>query len=503
MSRAALPAVRKEARALLPTFTAAAIGVAVCGWMASSTFWIWSPTFRSVGLFGYGLGALALGAQSVGHEYSYRTLALLLSQPADRRRLFLIKLAVVVPMLLVLGTIAWSLLPPEGSLPRGSEAWYPEVILVAAASALFVAPWLTMLCRSEMAGVVFSMVLPAILIVSGDLIGLALHGFGNAAAVDAFKATFFSIAFVILCTIGGFAAWRVFMRLEAIEGRGPEVRLAERFAGRATAAAPPSRVVHPMWALTKKELHLQQLTFAIAAIYVALWLTLVFFKRADRGPVVPLTLLYVGALAILMGSLASAEERQHGTLEWQLLQPIAAWKQWAVKLAVILGLAAALAIVLPGLASLFGPNDIVRVPVRVWTVAALVLTSASLYVSSLNNSGVRAMAFSVPTIFLAFTAFNLVRATVSRLTDLAFGTGADVLRRLPRGTWTAWATTNEYLWSVLAVGLAALFVAFAFANHRSVERSAARIWPQAAWLATFLMFGIAVSNVVRLFYFTP
>ena len=504
-----LPIVRKEARALLPTFAATAIGVAICVWIGSSSFWIgwsstfsiWSPTFRRLGIFAYGLGALALGAQSVGHEYSCRTLALLLSQPVDRRRLLLIKLSVVASMVLVLGTIAWWLQPPPGSLPKGSEAWYP-VILVAAACALLVAPWLTMLCRSEMAGVVFSMSLPPLLLVAGDLLGLAVYGFGNAAAVDAFKLTFFSTAMVILWAIGGIGTWRVFMRLEAIEGRGPEVRLAERFAGRATDAAPASRAVHPLWALTKKELHLQQLTFAIVAIYVALWLTLVFFKRADRGPILQLTLLYVGALAILMGSLASAEERQHGTLEWQLLLPIAAWKQWVLKLAVVLGLAVAFALVLMSLAGVNLLRDgPARLPGMFWLVATILLTSASLYVSSLSASGVRAMATSVPVVFLIFTAFNLASDSAWRLTRTVFSSAMLPLHKLPPGRWFAWATMNEYLASVIAVGLAAMLVTFAFANHRSVERTIARIWPQAAWLAAFLVMGIVASTALRAYYF--
>ncbi len=45
---------------------------------------------------------MALGAQSFGHEYSHRTLGLLLSQPADRRRLFLYKLGVLFVMLATL-----------------------------------------------------------------------------------------------------------------------------------------------------------------------------------------------------------------------------------------------------------------------------------------------------------------------------------------------------------------------------------------------------------------
>ena len=41
-----------------------------------------------LGLFAYVVGSLAIGAQSIGQEYTYRTLPILLSQPADRRRLY-------------------------------------------------------------------------------------------------------------------------------------------------------------------------------------------------------------------------------------------------------------------------------------------------------------------------------------------------------------------------------------------------------------------------------
>ena len=50
---------------------------------------------------------------------------------------------------------------------------------------------------------------------------------------------------------------------------------------------------------------------------------------------------------MLIGSSASAGERQMGTLEWQVLLPIAVWKQWAVKVGVVLGLAVVLALGLP------------------------------------------------------------------------------------------------------------------------------------------------------------
>ena len=50
---------------------------------------------------------------------------------------------------------------------------------------------------------------------------------------------------------------------------------------------------------------------------------------------------------VLIGALASAEERHMGTLGWQTMLPVAAWQQLAVKTAVALTLSLLLAFALP------------------------------------------------------------------------------------------------------------------------------------------------------------
>ena len=130
----------------------------------------------------------------------------------------------------------------------------------------------------------------------------------------------------------------MFIRLEAIESRGVELSLPSWVPGlsgraRAIPAAPPAFARRPaMWLLVKKELRLQQLTFAVSGLYVMGWVSLLAF-----GPFAPasrttllfmLTVFHSGAIPLLAGSLASAEERHLGTLEWQTLLPMARWKQW-------------------------------------------------------------------------------------------------------------------------------------------------------------------------------
>ena len=76
----------------------------------------------------YFLGSIALGALSMGHEYSGGTLTLLLSQPRRREYLFLLKMGVLALLLLVLSAVArialFSAPGPDG-LPA-VLAWAPS-----------------------------------------------------------------------------------------------------------------------------------------------------------------------------------------------------------------------------------------------------------------------------------------------------------------------------------------------------------------------------------------
>ena len=73
----------KEIRALLPLW----LGCVALVWISAvgDRFW-----FRA-GFLAYLLGSAALGALSIGHEYTNRTLSLLLSLPVSRRRMFAMK----------------------------------------------------------------------------------------------------------------------------------------------------------------------------------------------------------------------------------------------------------------------------------------------------------------------------------------------------------------------------------------------------------------------------
>ena len=90
----------------------------------------------------------------MGHEYSGGTLSLLLSQPRRREHIYLLKLGVLVLLLLSLALCAHG---PSASAPHlGSRARAGLVVVLPLLCGLFIAPWLTMLCRNPLAGMVFT-----------------------------------------------------------------------------------------------------------------------------------------------------------------------------------------------------------------------------------------------------------------------------------------------------------------------------------------------------------
>jgi hypothetical protein len=204
-----------------------------------------------------------------------------------------------------------------------------------------------------------------------------------------------------LGAIGAVAGWRAFMRLEAIEGRGREFHLPLR-----TAARVAARRRHSIHALIAKELRLQQLTFVLFGLFAVGAAALLVAQRSSpavSGALMPVTILYTALVSILVGSLAAAEERQFGTMDVQRLLPVAIWKQWIVKAGVALALAVTLGVVVPQLGAMFLPD---RPDARSYdsgwrqqALLVLLLTSTSLYVSSVCSTGVRAAVLSLPAIF--------------------------------------------------------------------------------------------------------
>jgi hypothetical protein len=388
-------------------------------------------------------GACALGAASLGHEYTAGTLASMLAQPVGRVRLLAVKTAVLAAMLTCLFAIF-------SAVPRFTADPMASVVGVAAISGLCLAPFFTILTRSALAGAVFGI----------SLLGMIWVLLGLFTPQQFAEETFWQLA-AMLGVAAVALTWREFLRLEAIDGRGTHVHVHMPW----DKASAVSRVRHSAWAVVRKELGLQQIAFVLAAIY---------FVGAVRvvGHVSPtardisggLTVLYSGMLALLIGSVASAEERQLGTLEWQQLLPMATWKQWVLKSGTVIGLALLLGVALPA-AVLLGTSGVLRI--GGWYVAFVVLFAAiGLYVSSLSASSLRALLLSAALPLGAIAAMSMIRISPVQ-----------------------WSLTP------IRVGLLAAFVALllrlAFDNHRTADRSLRRTLVQ-----LFILWGCAALELV-------
>jgi hypothetical protein len=433
-----------EMHALLPTWIASVLTATIAGLTGGDV--------HRFSMLACVAATAGLGAQSIGHEYGHRTLNLMLTLPVSRRRLFLVKLAVLGALVVPLAAYAW-LMGLFDTMPA-LMPW-----LVAAGPVCF-APALTMLCRSQLAGLIFTLSLP------GTALVAVMIATGTPLSAPPPVAPWSRLMVLLL---PGFAVlgWRLFMRLEAIEGDVAAIHVPSWI--RAKQAVAPT---HPLWQLVKKELHLQQMTFAITALYLAGCAAAALLRAPRLGEHVSfigaMTAVYELGLSVLVGSLATAEERQLGTLAWQLQLPSPAWQQWAVKVGVVFTVMVLGSIGVPSLlAPALWPDG--QSPVDMPLLLVIVMTAASMYVSSLCTTAVRGAVTSVVALSFVF-----------------------------------WLVFNPELWTGRAPGsvtllslVAALLAGFAFVNHKPEQPTAARIARQILSIAALVAIGLVIVGAAR------
>ena len=498
MSSAILPSpVTKEIRALAFPWLACA----AC--MALPAMTDVPRGLEGLGVPAYFLGAAALGALTIGREYSDRTLRVLLSMPMSRTRLLAAKLGVLALLLLTLVLVAYTLVFGDSRVPRSTRL---VMSLVPLLCGLGLAPFLTMACRNAIAGAVFSMAIPGVMFVAGELLGTWMYGHGP--VMEAFRLAFVWSSTLGMSAIGFVASWWMFLRLEAIDGNGEHISLPRWSPWTSAPAAPSWAPVarHAMWLLVKKEVRLQQLAIAIAALHaltwiVASWLTPLASDSQSWGLLNAATIPYTGMISLVIGSSASAGERQIGTLEWQVLMPVAAWKQFALKVAVVLALTLALTVGLTTVLA-FGSRVIRDNHLGAGTAPTgmlLMLAFGSLYVSSLSRGTLWALVMSLPATVAVVASLQFLRSRVGSATELLARPLA-VQLTAPRSHGSAdpsWIY-NALTWLVVA-GFVALVLRFALENHRTADRSLRRVGRQLVVLVAFATAAVMCVSVTAAF----
>lgn len=470
--------VHMELRALLPWWAAIAVVIVMCSLVVRldlATF-ISRDTFVFIGFFTYAIGAVLLGAVSTGHDYQHRTMVLLLMQPVSRARVLAAKVLVLTPLLLLLAAVVTAALdlPPAGvrlsSLP---QAWFPL------AAGLALAPGLALICSGPLAATVFATAL--------------LSGVVPVAAYFEVPVASLWPGIAALTLLGILVTWRAFARLEVTGGAGTEMGLVTRTTRRAAAVRAP-RTGHPIWLLGVKELWLQQLAFVAAGLYLLIWISAWIADRVTDSYIpnelaYATTMLFGIVVSLLVGALASAEERRLGTADWQALLPISAGMQWVVKSGVALTLAMGLASVGPGLLTALAPNPVFSETFHPGLAASLCVIG--LYTSSLSRSGVHALLAAPVIIAVSVFITGSVIMTTSPLVRWVAETFQPIL-----GVDTAFVKSWDRHSYVFVIGGAGLLLLFAAANHVTVDRSRGRLARQAAWVLAYGVASMLVNSTV-------
>lgn len=450
----------KEARELLPVWAAGAVSIAA----SAALGW------HTIAMLAFAFGATGLGAWSIGHEFGGRTLPILLAQPISRPRLLAIKASVLVVMLASISLLfaAGARAPDFVQRLPLSRFELAAAFFVPVVAALFTAPAITIAARNPAAGTVLSLSLlsgPLIAVNTIDIVfGFTIHP-ARVAIWSAFA-------------IGAAAAvvgYRMFVRLEAIDGPQTVVGIRRSPAGKQHQAAPTVRR-NPTWLLLAKELRLQRMTFILAALYPAGWLTAMVLRPWVEHP---LTVFYIMSvfhcveIALLSGATASAEERHTGTLEWQLLMPVSVRTQWLIKTAVVLATTVVFGCFLPAAAVVLAPDADLRGPHAADFVSARMIVSMmsiaaiSLYTSSISRNSLCAAVAALPAVILV-TAMTVFAASSNWLA--------------PEGAPAA----------IVGIVGAAVMLSSAMVNHQLADRSPARVARQVS-LAAAVIAGAVVA----------
>jgi len=358
------PLVKKEIRLLLPSWIVAMLLALVQGITRPYDFYVATLLF-------FGLTMMAL--TTIGRETSLNTFSLLLSQPAERIRIWQTKLSVLaVAFLTVFAVwlaafgIAFINSNVDASDRESSYNLFITICLIATAT-FTGGLWTTLLLRQIAGAFWLTLLVPAVL--AGFTAAFLAENHSDNAVI--------AVLCVVLgiYSVGGFlfARW-LFFRAQDVGWSGGVIALPEwkLFAARSGNAVSP-RNRKPIYALIKKEFQLHQVSLMGAAGLLLLHIGVIVlrshhkFARDSAGEVLTAIfwMLWL-VLPVVIGATAVAEERRLGVMEGQLCLPVSRRVQFAIKafLTFFLGtfLGGVMPMLLEGLAIRFGALNPVFTP---------------------------------------------------------------------------------------------------------------------------------------------
>jgi hypothetical protein len=295
--------------------------------------------------FGFCAGIVFLAAMSFGVEFHHRTFAMLLSQPAERFRIWrdkMLVLAGIIPAVAIVAMLYYVVeKPPSEHDPATTALGVLFVVFIVLCSTAF---W-TLAARSTIGGVVFSLsvmfmgggILQAVL---ERLVGTAVDATPEAIARRNFLMGAPMVAAGLLYSgICLWLGWHKFARMELRDAQSgdaipfPKAFPGAKWIGNLLRCRPTGALRN----LVRKELHLHKPIFLLAILFTISWLGILgwswLFPEQITRPAALLAVSFIFLLfvAILTGCAAFDEERTLGVTAWHLTLPPSAMRQWFVK----------------------------------------------------------------------------------------------------------------------------------------------------------------------------
>lgn len=393
----------------------------------------------------YILGCTLLGATAFGAEFEQRTIGSLLTQPVRRKTLYVDKLLVLGVLLLVaasqfylgsLGTVS----SRSNLAPDGIDAMtFTFLIFVAPPLLAFcTGPLLSLRTRSTVASAVFTVALPLGLVLIGQLLlGQIWKWRHPGQELSQFAPHLETWCWIVIPMYVVFSAclgWHTFKTLE-LQGDQQAGSGSHPLAGaldRLLRFAWPHRGGGGTAMLIRKELRLQVVPWLVTTLILGSWIVLWLAKPLEetlpnkdytsqiKELALFLAVMLGGINLLFIGSACVAEERQLGTLDWQLTCPATVRRQWWVKVSVAMGLSVLLGIALPVLmiASIYGePRWSEVLPKEQWQFfvqgcCGVGITALAIYGSSISRSTIKAASYTIGVgagvIAILFETFKLV-----------------------------------------------------------------------------------------------
>jgi ABC-type transport system involved in multi-copper enzyme maturation permease subunit len=430
------PRIAKEVRVQLPVFAfIAATAVAMeAVHLAQAPFVIVNERNILTGV--YFIGCIVMAAMVFGSEFQHRTLSLLVSQPMARKRIWQEKMlvlglfsavsfiAVVATMFLMHRTVEYI----RGPGMPDEELFFLCFLLIMPILFSCTVPYLTLLSKSTIGGVVFAVFGAGMLLVAEDTIWNRLSqpasndpsarhilwqlwGPSWLSWLPSGPEVIYAALFIPYAVIMYWLGRKRFLRMEMLDSRALEASLPAAFEAPFDGL---SRFFSGAFSgLLFKEIRLQRISLMMTAMFclaialeAAAWksraITDVFYIHGS-------IMIYLLFFPAIVGVTAVAEEKTWGLKDWHQTLPPSLRTQWRAKWLVALMMTSAL-----GAALAFGLiricpalKDFSEIRFSALLVYCVSVTFAAMYAASVSTSSIRALLLTLGMIVTFAMVFSL------------------------------------------------------------------------------------------------